>query len=103
MGLQKISEKIKKKIDKTVDVLNLGLTDLKTYRKRKDPTKLQNHTKERKHAAYHVHQMAISLDWLIKKYTDRDHTIVANDRMWKSKKSAYFVDRNFGFEPKCMN
>ena len=21
----------------------------------------------------------------------------------KSKKSAYFVDRNFGFEPKCMN
>ena len=47
--------------------------------------------------------MAISLDWLIEKYTDRDHTIVANDRMWKSKKSAYFVDRKFGFEPKCMN
>ena len=47
--------------------------------------------------------MAISLDWLIEKYTDRDHTIVANDRMWKSKKSGYFVDRNFGFEPKCMN
>jgi hypothetical protein len=47
--------------------------------------------------------MAISLDWLIEKYTDRDHTIVANDRMWKSKKSAYFVDRNFGFEPKCIN
>ena len=59
--------------------------------------------KEQKDAAYHTHQMAISLDWLIEKYTDRDHTIVANDRMWKSKKSAYFVDRNFGFEPKCMN
>jgi hypothetical protein len=47
--------------------------------------------------------MAISLDWLIENYTDRDHTIVADDGMWKSKKSAYFVDRNFGFEPKCMN
>ena len=103
MGLQKVSKKIKGKIDKTVDVLNLGLTDVKTYRKRKDPKQLQNHTKEQKDAAYHTHQMAISLDWLIENYTDRDHTIVANDRMWKSKKSAYFVDRNFGFEPKCMN
>ena len=103
MGLQEISKKIKKKIDKTVDVLNLGLTDVKTYRKRKDPSGMKNHTKDSAHATYHVHQMAISLDWLIEKYTDRDHTIVANDRMWKSKKSGYFVDRNFGFEPKCMN
>ena len=102
-GYKKFPKKLKKKIDKTVDVLNLGLTDVKTYRKRKDPTKLQNHTKEQKHAAYQVHQMAISLDWLIEKYTDKDHTIVASDKMWKSKKSAYFVDRNFGFEPKCMN
>ena len=102
-GYKKFPKKLKKKIDKTVDVLNLGLTDVKTYRKRKDPKQLQNHTKEQKDAAYHTHQMAISLDWLIEKYTDRDHTIVANDRMWKSKKSAYFVDRNFGFEPKCMN
>ena len=102
-GYKKFPKKLKKKIDKTVDVLNLGLTDLKTYRKRKDPKQLQNHTKEQKDAAYHTHQMAISLDWLIEKYTDRDHTIVANDMMWKSKKSAYFVDRNFGFEPKCMN
>ena len=102
-GYKKFPKKLKKKIDKTVDVLNLGLTDVKTYRKRKDPTKLQNHTKEQKHAAYQVHQMAISLDWLIEKYTDKDHTIVTSDRMWKSKKSAYFVDRNFGFEPKCMN
>jgi hypothetical protein len=102
-GYKKFPKKLKKKIDKTVDVLNLGLTDIKTYRKRKDPKQLQNHTKEQKDAAYHTHQMAISLDWLIENYTDRDHTIVANDRMWKSKKSAYFVDRNFGFEPKCMN
>ena len=102
-GYKKFPKKLKKKIDKTVDVLNLGLTDVKTYRKRKDPKQLQNHTKEQKDAAYHTHQMAISLDWLIENYTDRDHTIVANDRMWKSKKSAYFVDRNFGFEPKCMN
>ena len=102
-GYKEFPKKLKKKIDKTVDVLNLGLTDVKTYRKRKDPKQLQNHTKEQKDAAYHTHQMAISLDWLIDKYTDRDHTIVANDRMWKSKKSVYFVDRNFGFEPKCMN
>ena len=102
-GYKEFPKKLKKKIDKTVDVLNLGLTDVKTYRKRKDPKQLQNHTKEQKDAAYHTHQMAISLDWLIEKYTDRDHTIVANDRMWKSKKSVYFVDRNFGFEPKCMN
>ena len=102
-GYNKFPKKLKKKIDKTVDVLNLGLTDIKTYRKRKDPSGLQNFTKNQAHATYHVHQMAISLDWLIEKYTDRDHTIVANDRMWKSKKSAYFVDRNFGFEPKCMN
>ena len=102
-GYKKFPTKLKKKIDKTVDVLNLGLTDVKTYRKRKDPKQLQNHTKEQKDAAYHTHQMAISLDWLIENYTDRDHTIVADDGMWKSKKSAYFVDRNFGFEPKCMN
>ena len=102
-GYKKFPKKLKKKIDKTVDVLNLGLTDVKTYRKRKDPKQLQNHTKEQKDSAYHTHQMAISLDWLIENYTDRDHTIVANDRMWKSKKSAYFVDRNFGFEPKCIN
>ena len=102
-GYNKFPKKLKKKIDKTVDVLNLGLTDIKTYRKRKDPSGLKNFTKNQAHATYHVHQMAISLDWLIEKYTDRDHTIVANDRMWKSKKSAYFVDRNFGFEPKCMN
>ena len=102
-GYKKFPKKLKKKIDKTVDVLNLGLTDVKTYRKRKDPKQLQNHTKEQKDAAYHTHQMAISLDWLIENYTDRDHTIVANDRMWKSKKTAYFVDRNFGFEPKCIN
>ena len=86
-----------------MDVLNLGLTDVKTYRKRKDPSGMKNHTKNQNHATYHVHQMAISLDWLIEKYTDREHTIVANDRMWRSKKSGYFVDRNFGFEPKCMN
>ena len=102
-GYNKFPKKLKKKIDKTVDVLNLGLTDIKTYRKRKDPSGMQNFTKKQAHATYHVHQMAISLDWLIEKYTDRDHTIVANDRMWKSKKSGYFVDRNFGFEPKCMN
>jgi hypothetical protein len=102
-GYNKFPKKLKKKIDKTVDVLNLGLTDIKTYRKRKDPSGMQNFTKNQAHATYHVHQMAISLDWLIEKYTDRDHTIVANDRMWKSKKSGYFVDRNFGFEPKCMN
>ena len=102
-GYKKFPKKLKKKIDKTVDVLNLGLTDVKTYRKRKDPSGLKNFTKDQAHATYHVHQMAISLDWLIEKYTDRDHTIVANDRMWKSKKSAYFVDRNFGFEPKCIN
>ena len=102
-GYKKFPKKLKKKIDKTVDVLNLGLTDVKTYRKRKDPSGLKNFTKNQAHATYHVHQMAISLDWLIEKYTDRDHTIVANDRMWKSKKSAYFVDRNFGFEPKCIN
>ncbi len=102
-GYKKFPKKLKKKIDKTVDVLNLGLTDIKTYRKRKDPSGMKNHTKDSTHATYHVHQMAISLDWLIEKYTDRDHTIVANDRMWKSKKSGYFVDRNFGFEPKCMN
>ena len=102
-GYKKFPKTLKKKIDKTVDVLNLGLTDVKTYRKRKDPSGLQNFSTKQKDAAYHTHQMAISLDWLIEKYTDRDHTIVANDRMWKSKKSAYFVDRNFGFEPKCIN
>ena len=102
-GYKQFPKELKQRIDKTVDILNLGLTDVKTYRKRKDPSGMQNHTKDKSHSAYHVHQMAISLDWLIEKYTDRDHTIVANDRMWKSKKSAYFVDRNFGFEPKCMN
>ena len=102
-GYKKFPKKLKKKIDKSVDVLNLGLTDIKTYRKRKDPSGLKNFSTKQKDAAYHTHQMAISLDWLIEKYTDRDHTIVANDRMWKSKKSAYFVDRNFGFEPKCIN
>ena len=102
-GYKKFPKKLKKKIDKSVDVLNLGLTDVKTYRKRKDPSGLKNFSTKQKDAAYHTHQMAISLDWLIEKYTDKDHTIVANDRMWKSKKSAYFVDRNFGFEPKCMN
>ena len=102
-GYKNFPKKLKQKIDKTVDVLNLGLTDLKKYRERKDPSGLQNFTKDKAHANYHTHQMAISLDWLIEKYTDRDHTIVANDRMWKSKKSVYFVDRNFGFEPKCMN
>ena len=112
LGLYAISEiwgykdfptALKRKIDKSVDILNLGLSDIKTYRKRKDPSGMKNHTKDKAHSAYHVHQMAISLDWLIEKYTDRDHTRVANDLMWKSKKSAYFVDRNFGFEPKCMN
>ena len=102
-GYKQFPKELKQRIDKTVDILNLGLTDVKTYRKRKDPSGMQNHTKDKSHSAYHVHQMAISLDWLIEKYTDRDHTIVANDGMWKSKKSAYFVDRNFGFEPKCMN
>ena len=102
-GYKKFPKKLKKKIDKSVDVLNLGLTDIKTYRKRKDPSGLKNFSTKQKDAAYHTHQMAISLDWLIEKYTDKDHTIVANDRMWKSKKSAYFVDRNFGFEPKCIN
>ena len=102
-GYKNFPKKLKQRIDKTVDVLNLGLTDIKTYRKRKDPTKKKNFTKNQAQATYHVHQMAISLDWLIENYTDRDHTIVANDRMWKSKKSAYFVDRNFGFEPKCIN
>ena len=102
-GYKKFPKKLKKKIDKSVDVLNLGLTDVKTYRKRKDPSGLKNFSTKQKDAAYHTHQMAISLDWLIEKYTDKDHTIVANDRMWKSKKSAYFVDRNFGFEPKCIN
>ena len=102
-GYKRFPAELKQRIDKTVDVLNLGLTDLKKYRERKDPSGLQNFTKDQKHATPHVHQMAISLDWLIEKYTDRDHTIVANDRMWKSKKSAYFVDRNFGFEPKCIN
>ena len=102
-GYKKFPKKLKKKIDKSVDVLNLGLMDVKTYRKRKDPSGLKNFSTKQKDAAYHTHQMAISLDWLIEKYTDRDHTIVANDRMWKSKKSAYFVDRNFGFEPKCIN
>ena len=102
-GYKQFPAELKQRIDKTVDVLNLGLTDVKKYRERKDPSGLQNFTKDQKHATYHVHQMAISLDWLIDKYTDKDHTIVANDRMWKSKKSVYFVDRNFGFEPKCMN
>ena len=102
-GYKKFPKKLKQRIDKTVDVLNLGLTDIKTYRKRKDPSKKKNFTKNQVQATYHVHQMAISLDWLIENYTDRDHTIVANDRMWKSLKSAYFVDRNFGFDPKCMN
>ena len=102
-GYKKFPKKLKKKIDKSVDVLNLGLMDVKTYRKRKDPSGLKNFSTKQKDAAYHTHQMAISLDWLIEKYTDKDHTIVANDRMWKSKKSAYFVDRNFGFEPKCIN
>jgi ribosomal protein L25 (general stress protein Ctc) len=102
-GYKQFPKDLKKRIDKTVDILNLGLTDVKTYRKRKDPTKRQNHTKDQKDSAYHTHQMAISLDWLIENYTDRDYTIVADDGMWKSKKSVYFVDRNFGFEPKCMN
>jgi ribosomal protein L25 (general stress protein Ctc) len=102
-GYKQFPAELKQRIDKTVDVLNLGLTDVKKYRERKDPSGLQNFTKDQKHATHHVHQMAISLDWLIDKYTDKDHTIVANDRMWKSKKSVYFVDRNFGFEPKCMN
>ena len=102
-GYKRFPAELKQRIDKTVDVLNLGLTDVKKYRERKDPSGLQNFTKDQKHATPHVHQMAISLDWLIEKYTDRDHTIVVNDRMWKSKKSVYFVDRNFGFEPKCMN
>ena len=102
-GYKRFPAELKQRIDKTVDVLNLGLTDVKKYRERKDPSGLQNFTKDQKHATHHVHQMAISLDWLIDKYTDKDNTIVANDRMWKSKKSAYFVDRNFGFEPKCMN
>ncbi len=102
-GYKQFPKELKQRIDKTVDILNLGLTDVKTYRKRKDPSGMQNHTKDKSHSAYHVHQMAISLDWLIENYTDRDHTIVANDGMWKSKKSAYFVDRNFGFEPKCIN
>jgi len=102
-GYKKFPEELKQRIDKTVDILNLGLTDVKKYRERKDPSGLGNFTTNKGQAAYHVHQMAISLDWLIEKYTDRDHTIVANNGMWKTKKSAYFVDRNFGFEPKCMN
>ena len=102
-GYKKFPAELKQRIDKTVEVLNLGLTDVKKYRERKDPSGLQNFTKDQKHATYHVHQMAISLDWLIENYTDKDHTIVANDKMWRSKKSVYFVDRNFGFEPKCMN
>ena len=102
-GYKQFPKELKQRIDKTVDILNLGLTDVKTYRKRKDPSGMRNHTKDKAHAAYHTHQMAISLDWLIENYTNKDHIIVANDGMWKSKKSAYFVDRNFGFEPKCIN
>ena len=102
-GYEEFPVELKQRIDKTVDILNLGLTDVKKYRERKDPSGFQNFTKDQSKAAYHVHQMAISLDWLIENYTDRDHTIVAENGMWKSKKSQYFVDRNFGFEPKCMN
>ena len=102
-GYKKFPAELKQRIDKTVDILNLGLTDVEKYRERKDPSGLQNFTLDQSKAAYHVHQMAISLDWLIENYTDRDHTIVAENGMWKSKKSQYFVDRNFGFEPKCMN
>ena len=72
-GYKQFPKELKQRIDKTVDILNLGLTDVKTYRKRKDPSGMQNHTKDKSHSAYHVHQMAISLDWLIEKYTDRDH------------------------------
>ena len=43
------------------------------------------------------------LDWLIENFSDRDPTHVRENYMWKAKKSQYFVDRNFGFEPKCMN
>jgi hypothetical protein len=102
-GYKQFPAELKQRIDKTVDVLNLGLTDVKKYRERKDPVPSGNITTDEGHSQYHTHQMAISLDWLIENYTDRDHTIVADDGMWKSKKSAYFVDRNFGFEPKCMN
>ena len=102
-GYKQFPAELKQRIDKTVDILNLGLTDIEKYRERKDPSGLKNFTKDQKHATPHTHQMAISLDWLIEKYTDKNHAIVANDRMWKSKKSVYFVDRNFGFEPKCIN
>ena len=80
-GYKQFPKELKQRIDKTVDILNLGLTDVKTYRKRKDPSGMGNHTKDKAHAAYHTHQMAISLDWLIENYTDRNHTIVANDGM----------------------
>ena len=53
-GYKKFPKKLKKKIDKTVDVLNLGLTDVKTYRKRKDPSGLKNFTKNQAHATYHT-------------------------------------------------
>ena len=102
-GYHNFPENLKQKIFKTVDILNLGLTDVKKYRERKDPSGLINFSTDQKNAAYHVHQMAISIDWLIDNYTDRDSSIVKKDYMWKALKSQYFVDRNFGFEPKCMN
>ena len=102
-GYSNFPEETKQKIYKTVDILNLGLTDVKKYRERKDPNGLKNFSKDQMYAAYHVHQMAISIDWLIDNYTDRDSSVVKKDYMWKAKKSQFFVDRNFGFEPKCMN
>ena len=99
----KFPAELKQRIFKTIDVLNLGLTDVEKYRERKDPSGLKNFSTDQKDAAYHVHQMAISLDWLIENFSDRDPTHVRENYMWKAKKSQYFVDRNFGFEPKCMN
>ena len=96
----KVPARVNKKVVKAVRLINVGVADLKKFKSRRFSGYRGNATTNPKNARPHIHQMAIAIDAMAKRYagvTLKKDTVYLRKRRNESPS-----DFTLGFSPSCM-
>lgn len=96
----KVPARVNKKVVEAVRLINVGIADLKKFNSRKFSGYRGNASTNPKHARPHIHQMAIAIDAMAKRYAGI--TLKKDAVYLRKRRSQGPSDFTVGFHPGCM-
>ena len=95
-----VPEAVVERVRKSVELINLGVTDLDRFKARKFSGYVGNASTNPKDARPHIHQMAIAIDALAERYVNV--TLKHDATYLRKRKYEGPSDFTIGFHPECM-